>query len=123
MPYRNIRVDGRGIVETDPINAPKVHRIFAYATKSTELRDRVATLTLQAAALDRSHHEDADIAIKAFELSQSLTAKLLTSDYPAKRRILEIICLNFRFDDVTLYPVMRKPFDVLVEGLISQKSR
>lgn len=94
-----------------------------FATKDTELRDRVAQLKLQIEALDRNHDEDADIAIKAFELSQSLMDKWVTSDYTAKRRILEIICLNFRLDDVSLYPVMRKPFDVLAEGLLSQKSR
>ncbi len=31
--------------------------------------------------------------------------------------------LNFRLDDVTLIPTMRKPFDVLAEGLVSQSSR
>lgn len=94
-----------------------------YAAKSTELRDRAAALALQIEALNRGHDEDADIAIKAFELSQSLRAKWLTADYCAKRRILEILCLNCRLDDVTLVPTMRKPFDVLAEGLISKESR
>ena len=61
-------------------------------------------LTLQVEALNRGHDEDADIAIKAFELSQSLTSKWVTADYAAKRRILEIICLNWTLDDVTLCP-------------------
>jgi hypothetical protein len=61
--------------------------------------------------------------VKAFELSQSLKDKRLTADYAAKRRILEIVCLNWRLDDVTLCPRTRKPFDVLAEGLISQQSR
>ena len=73
--------------------------------------------------LDRGHDETADIAIKVFELSQSLMDKWLTADYAAKRRILEIVCLNWRLDDVTLIPTMRKPFDILAEGLISQQSR
>jgi hypothetical protein len=46
-----------------------------------------------------------------------------TADYDAKRRILEIDCLNCRLDGVTLVAVMRKPFDVLAEGLVSEKSR
>ena len=29
--------------------------------------------------------------------------------------------LNWRLDDVTLVPTMRKPFDVLAEGLLSKK--
>lgn len=94
-----------------------------YAAKSTELRDRVAALTLQIEALNRGHDEDADIAIKAFELSQALIEKWLTADYCAKRRILEIVCLNWRLEDVTLCATMRKPFDVLAEGLLSKESR
>jgi site-specific DNA recombinase len=73
--------------------------------------------------LSITHDENADIAVKAFELSQSLTAKWLSGDYAAKRRILEIICLNFQLVDATLVPEMRKPFDVLAKGLISQKCR
>jgi len=46
-----------------------------------------------------------------------------TADYDAKRRILEIICLNCLLDGATLVPEMRKPFDVLVEGLHSENSR
>jgi DNA invertase Pin-like site-specific DNA recombinase len=94
-----------------------------FAGKSTELRDRAARLKLQAEVLDRGHDENADIAIKAFELSQSLMDKWLTTDYAAKRQILEIVCLNWRLDDVTLIPEMRKPFDVLAEGLLSKESR
>jgi site-specific DNA recombinase len=94
-----------------------------YAAKSTELRDRAAALTLQVEALNRGHDEDADIAVKAFELSQSLMDKWVTSDYATKRRILEITCLNFRLDDVSLCPIWRKPFDVLAEGLLVQSSR
>src|SRR5208337_3299645 len=90
-----------------------------FAGKATELRDREAKLKLQIDATDLGRHENADIAIKAFELSQNLRAKWLTSDFAAKRRILEIVCLNLRLDGVSLYATMRKPFDVLTEGLIS----
>jgi hypothetical protein len=47
----------------------------------------------------------------------------VTADYATKRRLLEIVFLNSRLDGVTLCPTMRKPFDVLAEGLISEKSR
>ena len=59
----------------------------------------------------------AELAAKVFELSQPLRQQWLTADYSAKRRILEIVCLNCRLVDVTLVPTIRKPFDVLVEGL------
>lgn len=95
----------------------------AFARKSTEIRDRLASIKLQIDALDRSHDETAELASKVFELSQTLRQQWLTADYDAKRRILEIVCLNCTLDGVTLVPTMRKPFDVLAEGLISEKSR
>jgi hypothetical protein len=39
------------------------------------------------------------------------------------RRILEIVCLNCKLDGATLVPEIRRPFDVLVEGLVSDPSR
>ena len=57
-----------------------------------------------------------------FELSQTLRDNWLAADYAEKRQILEIVWLNFRLDDVTLVPTIRKPFDVLAEGLSVQDS-
>lgn len=94
-----------------------------YATKRTQLRDRLASIKLQRDALDRSHDEVADLASRVFELSQTLTQKWLSADVFEKRRILEIVFLNCTLDDVTLCPTIRKPFDVLAEGLISKNSR
>ena len=88
-----------------------------FVRKQTELRDRLASIKLQLDAVDRSHDENAELAAKVFELSQTLRQQWLTADYAAKRRILEIVCLNCRLVDVTLVPTIRKPFDVLVEGL------
>ena len=94
-----------------------------YAKKASELRDREADLWEKVQAGSRYNNEDSDITVKAFELSQNLREKWVTADFVAKRRILEIVCLNLRLEDVTLIPTMRKPFDMLVEGLISQQSR
>lgn len=94
-----------------------------FAEKNTELRDRIAAVTLQVEACDRSSAERADIAVKAFELSQTLKQKWVNADHRAKRQILEILCLNFFLDGATLVPVWRKPFDMLAEGLISENSR
>lgn len=94
-----------------------------FAAKSTELRDRLAGIKLQLETLDRSHDETAELAVRAFELSQTLRERWLVADYAAKRRILEIVCLNYTLDGVTLVPEMRKPFDSLVEGLLSNISR
>ena len=94
-----------------------------FARKHTEMRDRLSSIKLQLDVLDRSHDENAELAAKVFELSQTLKQQWLTADYAAKRRLLEIVFLNCRLDDVTLVPTMRKPFDVLVEGLLSENSR
>ncbi|MGE0373913.1 MAG: hypothetical protein AB7Q45_00760 [Planctomycetaceae bacterium] len=94
-----------------------------FANKQTELRDREASLKLNMEALDRSHHEIADLAVKAFELSQTLREQWLTADHATKRRLLEIVCLNCKLVDATLVCEMRKPFDVLAEGLVSKNSR
>jgi hypothetical protein len=48
---------------------------------------------------------------------------MVTADYSAERRILEIVFLNCQLDDVTLVPTMRKPFDVVAEGLVSNLIR
>jgi DNA invertase Pin-like site-specific DNA recombinase len=94
-----------------------------FAAKQMELRDRIAKLKLRLEVLDRSHDETADLAVKVFELSQTLRQQWLAADYAAKRRILEIVFLNCRLDDTTLVPAIRKPFDVLAEGLVSENSR
>jgi DNA invertase Pin-like site-specific DNA recombinase len=94
-----------------------------YASKATELRDEEARLRLEIESCSRNREEIADLAVKTFELSQSLQAQWVTSDYAAKRRILEIVCLNWRLVDGSLCPTMRKPFDLLAEGLVLNNSR
>ncbi len=94
-----------------------------FASTSRDLRDREAELKLEIDVADRGRHETIDIAVKAFELSQSLRDKWLTADYAAKRRILEIVCLNCSLDGASLVATMRKPFDLLAKGLVSKDSR
>lgn len=94
-----------------------------YAMKAQELRDRESELKLQIDTADRNRHEIIDTAIKAFELSQNLRAKWFAADWAAKRRILEIVCLNWKLDGVSLVPEWRKPFDLLAEGLQKKDSR
>lgn len=63
----------------------------------TELPHRESTLKLNMEASDQFHHESANLAVKAFELSQWLSA-----DHATRRRILEIICLNCKLVDASL---------------------
>lgn len=94
-----------------------------YASKHTEIRDRMASLKLQLDVLSRSADETAELALEVFELSQVLRRQWVSADYVAKRRILNIVCLNCVLEGVTLCPSVRKPFDVLAQGLISENTR
>ena len=89
----------------------------AFGAKNTELRDRVAALTLQLESTDRQQDERADLALRVFELSQDLRRKWVTADYPEKRRILNLVCLNLVLSGSALGISTRKPFNCLVEGL------
>ncbi len=94
-----------------------------FASKHTELRDRLSSIKLQMDVLDRSHDEIPELAVNVLELSQTLPNQWVSADYATKRRILEIVCLNCTLDGASLVPTTRKPFDVLIEGLYSQTSR
>ncbi len=61
------------------------------AAKATELRDQEANFKLQLDACDLGRHENGEIAVKAFELSQNLRGQWVTADYSVKRRYLEIV--------------------------------
>jgi len=76
-----------------------------FARKHTELRERVASIKLQLDVVDRSYDENADLASKAFELSQTLQDKWVGADYATKRRPLEIVCLNCRLEGKTSFPL------------------
>lgn len=94
-----------------------------FGSKNTEIRDRIAELNLQMQAADQTRAEQARLAEKVFELSQSLQDKWLTADSQSKRHLLGIVCLNFQLDGATLVPQMRKPFGFLAEGLSVLSSR
>jgi site-specific DNA recombinase len=93
-----------------------------YGRKNRELVEREQRLQLESDAAGRDQSETASLALRAFELSQSLKERWDTAENDAKRRLLEIICLNWTLDGVTLVPEMRKPFDVLAEGLLCSSS-
>lgn len=95
----------------------------AFAMKKTELRDRMANVTLQIEVVDRDRGEQGELAIKTFELSQALEKKWLTAGFAEKRKLLEIVFSNFRLDGVTLCYEINKPFDVLAKGLVVPSDR
>jgi site-specific DNA recombinase len=62
---------------------------------------------------DRDDREIAELAIKAFELSQSLKERWLTSDYHSKRTILSIMLDSARLNSENVEFSLRKPFVLL----------
>jgi site-specific DNA recombinase len=84
-----------------------------YAAKRAELHDRQAALRLQLESTDRDDREVAELAVKAFELSQSLTERWLKADYDAKRTILSVMLESARLNSEKLEFSLRKPFDLL----------
>ena len=84
-----------------------------YTAKRAELHDRQSALRLQLERSDRDDRVIADLAIKAFELSQSLQERWLTADYNAKRTILSIVLETVRLNCENLEFSLRKPFDLL----------
>jgi site-specific DNA recombinase len=94
-----------------------------FASKSTELRERIARLSLEVEANDRNRAETAELAEKVFELSQTLETKWFVSNSAEKRQLLKTVCLNFSLQGASLVPTIRKPFDVLAKGLSVQLSR
>ena len=70
-----------------------------FAEKRVDLSDRIADLKLNLEALDRSREEMTDLALKVFELSQTLRDQWLTAEADVRRKILEIVCLNYSLLD------------------------
>jgi len=94
----------------------------AFAKKNTELSVRRTSIRLELDVLERFKEENTDLAVKLFELPQTIRQKWVRADYEAKRRILEILWLTCEFVDLTLVPVTRKPYDILAARLFSAKS-
>ncbi len=87
-----------------------------YAAKRTELHERQTAIRVQLEATERDDREVADLAIKAFELSQSVVSRWKNADFAAKRTILEIMCETVRLNSEKLDIRLRKPFDSLLHS-------
>jgi hypothetical protein len=95
----------------------------AFAAKQTELRNREAQLVLEIEASRRKHSEQVDLAEKVFELSQALASEWFRANIAGEHALLEFRCLEYALDGVNLVPTMRKPFDLIAEGLVSTETR
>lgn len=84
-----------------------------YTVKRAELHDRQSALRVQMEVSDRDDREVAELAIRAFELSQSLRERWLTANYAAKRTILDVMCKSVRSNSEKLEICLGRPFDLL----------
>ena len=94
-----------------------------FQAKQAELKLQESRLRVEAEGQSRQESERGDLALRVFELSQRLQDKWIAADIPEKRTLLQIVCLNLQLDGVTLVPEIRKPFDMIAEGLLVQASR
>ena len=94
-----------------------------FGEKNAELQDRKRHLTALIEAGNGEEGAHSELAVKVFELSQALRQKWDAADIAAKRQILDILCLNWKLDGVSLVPEMRKPFDVIAKGLVVRCGR
>jgi site-specific DNA recombinase len=84
-----------------------------YAAKRHELHDRQSAIALQLKTSDVDSREIADLAIKAFELSQSLKTRWLNADYKAKRTILGMMLKSVRLNCEKLEFSLNLPYEKL----------
>ena len=88
-----------------------------YKRKDKELLSLINHLQIILDGRSREQAEIGDTAMKLLELSQTLKNKWFVADIAEKRALLEILCLNLTYKNASLVISMRKPFDVLAEGL------
>ena len=63
-------------------------------------------------AINQNFYED---GCKTLELANRLNSLYLKANYEDKAKILKFVASNYTLNDITLYPVYRKPFNFIVE--------
>ena len=71
----------------------------------------------------RQQSERSALAVKVLELPQTMAHTWMAADIAMNRLLLEMICFNSTFKGVKIIAQMRKPFGILVEGLLVVLSR
>ena len=58
-----------------------------------------------------------DLGLRVLELANRAYELWLAQEHQEREKLVQVLCLNLTLDGVTLTPEMRKPFDLLAEGL------
>ena len=90
----------------------------AYRRKESQLLEREHELEQLLHHEAKAQTEGGDAAIRVLELSQALTQKWVAADDATKRNLLDLLCLNLTLEGKTLVPELRRPFNLLAEGLL-----
>ena len=94
-----------------------------FAQEDASLRDQAASVAQQLAAVSKGQGEAVEVALAVFELSQRLEKTWGTADFSVKRRLLDLVCLNRTLQGENLVIQLRKPFDLMAEGLVADANR
>jgi site-specific DNA recombinase len=94
-----------------------------YKAKSGELKSEAMKTDEAAAQLGDFDPARGQLAVTLFDWTQNASKTWLGSNTAVRREILDLVCLNRTLGDVSLVTTMRKPFDVLAEGLSFNKGR
>ncbi len=84
-----------------------------HQSKRAELHERQSAIRLQLETTDRDDREVADLALRVFELSQTLNTRWKDADYSAKREILELLVESACLNSENLVICLKKPFDLI----------
>jgi len=110
-----------------PINNHVAHmlarRVVARLGEGVTCWATTDRLVLKIEGNSRQGDEYADVAVKTFELSQSLRERWVTADCAIKRQILETLCLNCTLETTNLVATLRSPFEVLRKYPVSKIGR
>lgn len=94
-----------------------------YRDKSEELRSELAGVTEARERVGQIDPGAIEMAFTVFDWCQNADEHWRRSNSAVRRRILDSVSLNRTLSDASLCLTKRKPFDLLIEGLDSEKSR
>lgn len=95
----------------------------AFQTKTHELSADERSVDESLARLTERDAGRSEAALAVFDWTQRAADVWRGSNHEVRREILDAVCLNRTLSDVSLVTTKRKPFDVLAEGLVFEKSR
>ena len=94
-----------------------------FQTKTTELKTQATEVQENLAKAGRFDRSRGERALRVFDWSQNAADRWRGSNNPARREILESVCLNRTLTNVSLCAQKRRPFDILAKRPSFEKSR